>query len=147
MSNSYYTVISSAFYDKNIDRLFHDLLDEFFNDYERNFGKFTVPITDISEPSSSSSIHEFLYNIVSKFNGFELIKASNNFYLFQANTLYFTINWQIINDAFEFSVIYGFHYDIDCEKDCAYVYCIGDDDDDDRDTVVGRHESNDDFDD
>lgn len=146
MSNSYYTVISSAFYDKNIDRLFHDLLDEFFNDYERNFGKFTVPITDISEPSSSSSIHEFLYNIVSKFYGFELIKASNNFYLFAANTLYFTINWQIINDSFEFSVIYGFHYDIDSEKDCAYVYCIGDDDDD-RDTVVGRHESNDDFDD
>ena len=142
MSNSYYTVISSAYYNKNIENLFHDLLEDFLNDYVRNFGKFTVPIIDISaEPLSTLSIHKFLCNIVSKLFGFKLIEASNNFYLFEASTLFFNINWQTVNDSIEFSVIYGFHYDIDYEKNCAYVYCIGDDDDDDRDTIIGCHES------
>lgn len=142
-SNSYYTVISSAYYNKNIENLFHNLLEEFLNDYVRNFGKFTVPITDItsSELLSTVSIHEFLYNIVSKLFSFKLIEASNKFYLFEACTVYFNINWQTVNDSIEFSVFYGFHYDIDYEKNSAYVYCIGDDDDDECDTIIGCQES------
>ena len=140
MSNSYYTVISSPYYDKNIDKLFHNLLDEFLNDYIRNFGKFTVPIVEISKSLSCLSIHDYIYKHVNQLFGFKLIEASNKFYLFEASSLYFNINWQIVNDSIEFSVIHGFRYDIDYEKDCAYVYCIGEDDDDNN-TIIGNHES------
>jgi len=144
-SRYYYNVISSEFYNKAIGELFRDLMDNFLNYYVRNFGKFTVPIDDVSlassaKPLSSSSIHNYLYKIVSKFHGFELIEASDKFYLFAANTLYFNVNWQIVSDSFEFSVIYGFKYDIDYDRDCAYVYCLGEDDDD-RDTIIGCDES------
>jgi len=142
-NNDYYTVISSKFYDKAIDKLFNDLTDDLFNNYDRKFGKFTVPIVDIklANPENlnlSLLIHDYLFNIVSKFNGFELIVASEKFYLFLANTLYYNINWQIMNDTIEFSLIYGFNYEIDYERDCAYVYCVGEDDDD-RYTLVGCH--------
>lgn len=142
-SKDYYTVISSKAYDKDINKLFNDLIDDLFNNYARNFGKFTVPITDVTlakpeKPLLSSSIHEYLFNIVSKFDGFELIGASDKFYLFLANTLYFNINWRIVNDTIEFAIIYGFDYEIDHERDCVYVYCVGEDDDD-RYTLVGCH--------
>lgn len=130
-SKSYYTVISSEFYDRNVIKLFENLLDDFLNDYDRNFGKFRVPASSIK-----SSIHEYLYEIVSQLFGFKLIEASSKFYLFEAATLYFNINWQVVSGSYEFSVIYGFRYEVDIEKNCAYVYCLGDDDDE-SDTIVG----------
>lgn len=131
LSRSYYTVLSSEYYNKNVIRLFKNLLEDFLNDYDRNFGKFTVPISHIK-----SSIHEYLYEIVSQLFGFKLIEASSKFYLFEASTVYFNINWQIVSGSYEFSVIHGFKYEIDVEKNCAYVYCDGEDDDE-KDTIVG----------
>ena len=117
MSNSNHGIISSMIYDKNLDLMLQNMKSDFINGNVRKVGKFKIPIIDVSKPLSNSIIHDYLYIHAVRLFGFKLIEASSNLYSFTTSNIVVNINWQIVNDSFEFSVVYNFHNDFENDSE------------------------------
>ena len=137
-TREYYHVVNnrSVNYGNNDDDLYNlvdELAVDFHNDNIQNFGKLFVPVASVD-----STIHEFIYRIVGRLFGFQLIEASDTYYFFSAQGLYFNVSWKFSNGFYEFGILYGINFEK--SEDGVYVFCF----EDDEETVISPEDIPDD---
>jgi len=99
---------------------FVEVLGYLFTRGDINFGKFSLPVSEIS-----GKVHEFVEKSVSNIKDHEMIGGNDDYYLFKEHHgLYFHITWNIDNDMIEFVILHGANY----ASDVNGVYVFNDDD-------------------